>query len=593
MNLIDGKKAALEIQSEIEGKISLIRGRKPGLAFILVGDHAASLSYVRSKKKSCGAVGIVSTVIELPKTIAESDLMKEIQKLNLDPAVDGILVQLPLPSHIDERMITASIDPKKDVDGFHPINVGKMLLGEEGGFLPCTPNGVHVLLQRYQIPIEGKHVVIVGRSNIVGKPLAAILMQKKPGCNATVTIAHSKSEHLSQITQSADILIAAIGSPLFIKKEMVKPGSTVIDVGINRLVDKNLVGDVDFAEVAKIAGHITPVPGGVGPMTIAMLLKNTLLSFLKLALFLCFIASCQSAPEDPCTYFEGVSYSRPYRVTIGKALTPREKKGVSKQIQQTLSQLTDVFDQTNPQSEISRLNGAPEKALVPLSPPLQEILAIAGQIFTITSGRFDPTIEPLKRVWLNSLREQKDPPSEALQEACDGLGWNLLQIQNGILCKEKGETRIDLTAIAKGFAIDILVKKLNALGYKDLLVKWGQEIRATGHHPLNKDWSVQIDPNLTVNQQPLAPIPLRNQAIATCSNKLLMIDPLTAAPVEKTNSSIASATVIAPTSAIAGSLAASALLFQNRSDAEKWAQEVVHLYPDVSFWIISHRTPCD
>jgi methylenetetrahydrofolate dehydrogenase (NADP+)/methenyltetrahydrofolate cyclohydrolase len=177
-----------------------------------------------------------------------------------------------------------AIDPEKDVDGFHPLNVGKMLLGDVGGFLPCTPNGIRVLLERSHIPVEGKHVVIVGRSNIVGKPLAAILMQKKAGCNATVTIAHSKSERLKEIILSADILVAALGSPLFIKKEMVKPGSTVIDVGINRMPNGKLVGDVDFLNVSEVAGRITPVPGGVGPMTIAMLMQNTLESYWKQSL---------------------------------------------------------------------------------------------------------------------------------------------------------------------------------------------------------------------------------------------------------------------------------------------------------------------
>lgn len=281
MKIIDGKKIAGEIQGELEKKISTLKGRKPGLAFILVGDNAASQSYVRSKKKACASIGIVSTVIELSAQISEPDLLKQIEKLNMDPAIDGILVQLPLPEHINTQIVTSSIDPTKDVDGFHPTNMGKLLLGEEGGFLPCTPNGIKVLLERSKISVAGKHVVIVGRSNIVGKPLAAILVQKKPGCNATVTLAHSHSNHLSQITGSADILVAAIGKPLFITKEMVKPNATVIDVGINRLESGELVGDVDFAQVSKVAAHITPVPGGVGPMTIAMLLQNTLTSYLR------------------------------------------------------------------------------------------------------------------------------------------------------------------------------------------------------------------------------------------------------------------------------------------------------------------------
>lgn len=277
--LIDGKKIALEIQSEIKDQVDKIQGRKPGLAFILVGDHPASLSYIRGKRKACRDTGIHSSVIELPASIAERDVLLEIERLNRDPSIDGILIQLPLPSHINERKVTSAIDPQKDVDGFHPVNVGKMLLGEEDGFLPCTPRGICVLLQKYQISAAGKHVVIVGRSNIVGKPLAAMLMQKKAGCNATVTVAHSQSKRLKELIFSADIVVAAIGNPLFIKQDMIRPGAVVIDVGINRMPNGKLVGDVDFEAVSKIAGFITPVPGGVGPMTIAMLMQNTLESY--------------------------------------------------------------------------------------------------------------------------------------------------------------------------------------------------------------------------------------------------------------------------------------------------------------------------
>lgn len=279
MQLIDGKKIANELQEEIKQQVASLQGRKPGLAFILVGDNPASQSYVRSKKKACAATGIASTLIELPASTTQAHLIEQIHLLNQDPGIDGILVQLPLPAHIDEKRITAAIDPKKDVDGFHPINVGKMLLGEEDGFLPCTPHGVQILLKKSHIETAGKHVVIVGRSNIVGKPLAAILMQKKAGCNATVTVAHSQSQHLLDLTRSADILIAAIGKAHFITKEMVREGCVVIDVGINRTQDGKIVGDVDFKQVAPLTSFITPVPGGVGPMTIALLLQNTLLSY--------------------------------------------------------------------------------------------------------------------------------------------------------------------------------------------------------------------------------------------------------------------------------------------------------------------------
>ncbi len=281
MNLIDGKKIALEIQSEVADQVLQIGKRKPGLAFVLIGDNPASQTYIRSKKKACSATGIRSQLLELPTDVSQLELTHEINRLNQAEEVDGILVQLPLPAHIDEQAVMLAIDPDKDVDGFHPLNVGKMLLGQEGGFLPCTPHGIQVLLQRYHIPVGGKRVVILGRSPIVGKPLAAILMQKKPGCNATVTIAHSHSEHLQEICHSADILVAAIGKPQFINKTMVRPGSVVIDVGINRMPDGTIVGDVAFEEVSPLTSWITPVPGGVGPMTIAMLLQNTLLSYSK------------------------------------------------------------------------------------------------------------------------------------------------------------------------------------------------------------------------------------------------------------------------------------------------------------------------
>src|ERR1700722_1588165 len=276
--IIDGSAIAKKIQDQVAHAISHLKHRRPGLAFILVGDNPASQTYVRMKKKRCEEVGIQSFDCLLPPTTTQAHLLKEIEKFNEDPAVDGILVQLPLPEHIHPIEIMSAVDPKKDVDGFNPINVGKMLLGDSSGFFPCTPHGIQVLLTHGQIPLLGKHVVIVGRSNIVGKPLAAILMQKAPHANATVTIAHSLTENLSEICRSADILVAAIGKPHFIKRDMVRKGAVVVDVGINRIKEK-IVGDVDFETVAPLCSHITPVPGGVGPMTIAMLLSNTLLSY--------------------------------------------------------------------------------------------------------------------------------------------------------------------------------------------------------------------------------------------------------------------------------------------------------------------------
>jgi methylenetetrahydrofolate dehydrogenase (NADP+)/methenyltetrahydrofolate cyclohydrolase len=282
MRLIDGAAIAQEIEETIKNAIGVATHRKPGLAFILVGNHPASRSYIKMKKKKCAEVGILSIDRELHDEITEKELLDEIQKLNCDPNVDGILVQLPLPPHLSTHNVLMAIDPAKDVDGFHPLNVGKMLLGEHGGYLPCTPLGIHVMLTHSQVPLLGKHVVIVGRSNIVGKPLAAILMQKAPHCNATVTIVHSLSENLPEICQSADVLVAAIGKPHFIQPHMVKAGAVVIDVGINRIDccgKSKIVGDVDFDAVAPLCSMITPVPKGVGPMTIAMLLSNTLLSY--------------------------------------------------------------------------------------------------------------------------------------------------------------------------------------------------------------------------------------------------------------------------------------------------------------------------
>lgn len=281
--IIDGNKIAKAIQGEIAGDVAALkkRGIVPGLAVVLVGDDPASEVYVRMKKRDCAEAGIRSFDYDLPKSCTEKRLLDLIAKLNVDPAVHGILVQLPLPKQINEAKVLNAVDPAKDVDGFHPVNVGKMLNGEDA-FLPCTPHGCQELLMRSGYDPAGKHVVVVGRSNIVGKPMAAILMQKAAGANATVTVCHSRTKNIAKITQQADILIAAIGSPRFIKARMVKKGVVVIDVGVNRVDDKTkksgyrLEGDVDFKNVEKKARAITPVPGGVGPMTRTMLLQNTL-----------------------------------------------------------------------------------------------------------------------------------------------------------------------------------------------------------------------------------------------------------------------------------------------------------------------------
>lgn len=280
---IDGKEIAKHYRNLIRKEIEE-NSYSPRLAFILVGNDVGSQAYVRMKGIACAEVGIDSLKIQLPETITENDLHSQIELLNQDPTIDGILVQMPLPKHIDEKVILSSVHPSKDVDGFHPINLGKMLIGDPSAFIPCTPLGILKLFEASHIDLEGKHVVIIGRSNIVGKPLANLLVQrrKKTG-NATVTIAHSHTQNLKELCLTADILIAALGQPHFITGEMVRPGAVVIDVGINRLAGK-IVGDVDYNSVAPIASHITPVPGGVGPMTIAMLLHNTLQSHKKLHL---------------------------------------------------------------------------------------------------------------------------------------------------------------------------------------------------------------------------------------------------------------------------------------------------------------------
>jgi len=283
--IIDGKKIANDIQAEIRNTILLFSGRKPCLAVILVGNHLASEIYVKRKTQACESVGILVIIKRMPSTIQINDLLAEITALNEDPSVDGILVQLPLPAHINPMPIIHAIQPDKDIDGFHPLNVGKMLIGETGGFIPCTPLGIQFLLSRSSIEMTGKHVVILGRSNIVGKPLAALLMQNTPDGNATVTVAHRHSTNLKELCLLADILIVAIGQPKFITANMVRDGAIIIDVGINKIDNPTqiqgyqIVGDVDFINVEPKCSYITPVPGGVGPMTIAMLLRNTLISY--------------------------------------------------------------------------------------------------------------------------------------------------------------------------------------------------------------------------------------------------------------------------------------------------------------------------
>ncbi len=283
MNIIDGKKTAADIREELKNEIDKLKaaGKNiPGLVTILVGNNPASEIYVRSKVKACSEVGMLTKAEKLDDTITEEELLNLVEKYNKDKDFHGILVQLPLPKHINEDKVIEAISPKKDVDGFHPISVGNLVIGKDT-FASCTPAGIHELLARYGIETKGKHVVVLGRSNIVGKPIANIMLQKKEGANSVVTICHSAAVDLSYYTKQADILIAAIGKAEFVKADMVKEGVVIIDVGINRVPDSTkakgyrVVGDVDYNDVAPKSSFITPVPGGVGPMTIAMLLKNT------------------------------------------------------------------------------------------------------------------------------------------------------------------------------------------------------------------------------------------------------------------------------------------------------------------------------
>ncbi len=282
-NLIDGRAIAEQIHSETATRIAALkaRGRQPGLAFVRVGEDPASQVYVGMKERMSARLGLKSVTHVLPEAATESELLALIARLNADPELHGILVQAPLPKQINQARVYASVRPEKDVDGFHPVNVGKLMLGDSDGFLPCTPAGVHQLLIRSGTPIERAEVVVLGRGNIVGKPMLAILLQKAPHANATVTLCHTGTRDVAAHCRRADIIVAAMGVARFLKADMVRPGATVIDVGVNRVADATakggyrLVGDVDFEAVRAVAGRITPNPGGVGPMTIAMLMSNT------------------------------------------------------------------------------------------------------------------------------------------------------------------------------------------------------------------------------------------------------------------------------------------------------------------------------
>ena len=275
MKILDGKAVSLKVKESVKVRADELKnfGVEPTLAVVLVGEDKASQTYVRAKEKACNEYGIKSVAHRLSENTTQNELLALINVLNLDDSIHGILVQLPLPKHIDTNVVLAAIDPRKDVDGFHAVNVGKRVSGLDG-FVPCTPLGVMEILKEYGIDVAGLNAVVIGRSNIVGKPMANLLLN----ASATVTVTHSKTKNLKEICKNADLIVAAIGKPFFLKADMVKEGAVVVDVGINRLDDGRLVGDVDFEEVAPKCSYITPVPGGVGPMTIAMLLNNTILA---------------------------------------------------------------------------------------------------------------------------------------------------------------------------------------------------------------------------------------------------------------------------------------------------------------------------
>ena len=286
MTILDGRKTSSDIKDEIAFAVKeIVAGgsRAPHLAAVIVGDDGASLTYVGSKVRACKKVGFDSTLVKLSKNTTENELLKKVDELNNDDNIDGYIVQLPLPSHIDSQKILTAVDPAKDVDGFHPTNFGKMALNLPT-FISATPYGIMELLERYSVETEGKHTVVIGRSDIVGRPVSILMSRKSNPGNSTVTLAHSRTKNIAKLTRQADIIISALGSPNFVKADMVKEGVVVVDVGITRVKDDSekgykIVGDVDFDNVSKKASHITPVPGGVGPMTIAMLLKNTLQAY--------------------------------------------------------------------------------------------------------------------------------------------------------------------------------------------------------------------------------------------------------------------------------------------------------------------------
>lgn len=612
--IIDGKKIAQQIQEEIKLSLEQYRGQRcPCLAVILVGDHPASRLYIERKTQACKEVGIKSIEFKLPANASEKTLVEKIIELNQNPDVDGILVQLPLPSQINSSAVIEAISPDKDIDGFHPVNVGKMLIGEENGFLPCTPLGIRTLLERSQIPVAGRHVLIVGRSNIVGKPMAAILMQNNQLGNATVTIAHSKTHELSSLTQVADIIILAMGRPQFLKESMIKNGAVVIDVGINRVENSHrssgysLVGDADFDQIKDKCSFITPVPGGVGPMTIAMLLSNTCKSFIqRVSLFVflvIFLTACSSPLSKKVTSFSGMEMTIDYHILVGHLLIPEQKNRIIKIIRETFDEVNRVYNKWNPDSELTRLNNLKANVRVRLSPELEKLLLLTDEIVHLTEGRFDPTIEPLQLLWKKNLAQSKTPSFDEIESMADTLGWHKVHIQEGYFYKELDGIKLDLGGIAKGYCVDLLIKRMNHAGFENVFVEWGGEIRATGRHPEGRPWNIFISRLGNPNpQDAITTLSLTNEAIATSgdyvqnwtietpSKKLTyfhIIDPFTLEPRVATLNGVASASVLAPTCALADGLATAAMMFSSLKEVEVWADKVKSQYPEITFWIIS------
>lgn len=604
--LLDGKGAAREILEGIKQKSALYPQRKPCLAVVLVGEHPASQIYVQRKIQACQEVGIVSRRIDLPKTATKEEVLERVEQLNQDPTVDGILVQLPLPPQIPPQLINYAINPEKDVDGFHPENMGKLLLGETDGFIPCTPLGVVTLLEMNHVSLAGKSGVILGRSNIVGKSLAALLMQNSPWGNATVTVAHSQTKNIPQICREADFLIAAMGQPQFVKEDMVKEGAIVVDVGINRIQDPSdphkskIVGDVDFKNVSQKAAWITPVPHGIGPMTIAMLMSNTLKSFLAhtlkaiLVLFLFINAGCQSSSTPPTALheFSGKAMTIEYKIWIGEPLTSQERAALESTIASTFEEVDSIYNSRNEQSEVSKLNRLSKGEKVPISPKLEHFLKVTEEIVRLSEGRFDPTIGPLKQLWKSALSVGREPTPGEVSVIVPAIGWNKIHYGDGTFYKDHSLTSLDLGGIAKGFCVDLLVERIANQGFGNIYVEWGGEIRALGEHPAKIPWTTSF-----------MKIPLQDAALATSGESNLqswivvdknsgkkavyfhIIDPRTFRPILAQDHCIASASVLAGNCTFADGLATVAMMFDSPQEALKWSEKIKALYPTVRFWL--------